>query len=162
LCPPVDEDYSDCSKGSPEYYANRIATGQGSRALNEIGGVLSTLARTASDHVQVSGTVGFKTVQMDSHALVSGGASGSISTQTSMAFGPVPMLGASADVVIGNPNPGAEDSFISVGVSRHLGITVTFDASNGGKPKSITFNLGLSTPVPIPVMAGGSTKVIQE
>lgn len=160
MCPPADENYSNCSAGSPEYYANRIATGKGNRVLTEVGGALATIARTASDHVQVSATVGYKTIQMDSHALVSKGAGGSISTQTSVAFGGVPVLGASADVVVGNPNTTKGDPFISLGVSRHLGVTVNFDGSTG-KPKSFVFNLGLSTPTPIPVTAGGDTEVIQ-
>lgn len=42
LCPPADDNYSDCAPGTPEWYAHRIATGQGSRALNEIGGTFAT------------------------------------------------------------------------------------------------------------------------
>lgn len=42
LCPPEDDNYDDCSPGSSGWYAHRIATGSGNRALNEIGGALAT------------------------------------------------------------------------------------------------------------------------
>ena len=71
-------------------------------------------------------------------------------------------MGASVGLVIGNPTAGNGDSFHAVGVSRHLGIVVTYDAANGGKPKSLEINLGISTPTIIPITVGGDTKVIQE
>jgi RHS repeat-associated protein len=36
------EEFSDCEAGTSGWYANRIATGQGNRALNEIGGALTS------------------------------------------------------------------------------------------------------------------------
>ncbi len=48
LCPPEDENYSDCAPGTSEWYANRIASGQGSRLVNEVGGALATCAESVS------------------------------------------------------------------------------------------------------------------
>jgi RHS repeat-associated protein len=47
LCPPRDDDLSDCAPGSSGWYAKRIATAEGSRPLNEIGGVLATCGESA-------------------------------------------------------------------------------------------------------------------
>jgi RHS repeat-associated protein len=48
LCPPEDENYSDCPPGTSEWYANRIATGEGNRLVNEVGGALATCAESIS------------------------------------------------------------------------------------------------------------------
>ena len=48
LCPPADDDFSDCEAGTSEWYAHRIATGEGNRTLNEIGGVLATCGESIS------------------------------------------------------------------------------------------------------------------
>ena len=42
LCPPEDDNNADCTPGSSEWYAGRIAEGQGNRVLNELGGLAAT------------------------------------------------------------------------------------------------------------------------
>jgi RHS repeat-associated protein len=48
LCPPEDENYSDCEAGSSEWYAHRIATGEGNAVVNEVGGALATCGESIS------------------------------------------------------------------------------------------------------------------
>ena len=42
LCPPEDDNFDDCERGSSEYYAARIARGEGNRLVNEVAGALAT------------------------------------------------------------------------------------------------------------------------
>jgi RHS repeat-associated protein len=48
LCPPIDDNYNDCSPGSSEWYAGRIARGEGNRGVNEVGGVLASCGESIS------------------------------------------------------------------------------------------------------------------
>jgi RHS repeat-associated protein len=48
LCPPADENYSDCAPGSSGWYAYRLATGRGSAFLNNVGGVLATCGESTA------------------------------------------------------------------------------------------------------------------
>jgi RHS repeat-associated protein len=46
LCPPEDDNFDDCEPGSSGWYAHRIATGEGSRLLNQFGGVLASCSES--------------------------------------------------------------------------------------------------------------------
>jgi hypothetical protein len=48
LCPPKDENTSDCEAGTSGWYANRLATGQGNSVLNTIGGLLTSCNESAA------------------------------------------------------------------------------------------------------------------
>ncbi len=48
LCPPADENYSDCAAGTSGWYAYRLATGKGNAVLNNVGGVLATCGESTA------------------------------------------------------------------------------------------------------------------
>jgi len=48
LCPPEDDNNANCTAGSSEWYAGRIANGEGNRVLNELGGLGATCAESIS------------------------------------------------------------------------------------------------------------------
>jgi RHS repeat-associated protein len=60
LCPPADEDYSDCSPGSSEWYAGRLARGEGNALVNNVGGVLASCGESfaCTSVLAVAGPVG--------------------------------------------------------------------------------------------------------
>lgn len=48
LCPPEDDNTADCAAGTSGWYAHRIATGEGNRILNEVGGALASCGESIS------------------------------------------------------------------------------------------------------------------
>lgn len=139
MCPPANENYADCSAGSPEWYANRIATGEGNETLNQIGGALSTLARSAAEHTSGSVTLGFETVETDAEGMVHGVENGQSSVQQTVGL---PSAGASVGFTVGKQGT----SSVSIGWSQHLGFTIHL---NGNQVSGVGANLGVSTPNPV-------------
>ena len=48
LCPPENDNYGDCTPGSSEWYAGRMARGEGNSAVNYVGGVAASCAESVS------------------------------------------------------------------------------------------------------------------
>jgi len=156
-CPGVEgtdqESIDDCPEGSPEYYAAKIAKGQGNAAVNTTLGVVATMGQVLAEHTALSGTVGYNTVSADAYALTAAltGTSDQTTVVTNYTgmIGALPQVGASADVVLGDPSRGPKDFSMVYGL-RHLGVTVTWTDQNRppGSPrlKSVTISAGISTP----------------
>jgi hypothetical protein len=83
LCPPADENYSDCAPGSSEWYANRVVTGEGNRAINEIGGTLASCAESFACNavLAVAGPVGNAAARIGGALKTAATATGNVSVE---------------------------------------------------------------------------------
>jgi RHS repeat-associated protein len=50
LCPPADDNFSDCNAFSQGWFGHRVATGQGSEFVNQVGGVLAAAWETLNEN----------------------------------------------------------------------------------------------------------------
>lgn len=81
LCPPDNDNYGDCTAGSSEWYAGRIARGEGNRVLNELGGLGATCAESISCMISLipASVVGTAVGRVAKALGVAGKASGNVS-----------------------------------------------------------------------------------
>ena len=81
LCPPEDEDYSDCSPGSSEWYAGRLARGEGSSVLNNVGGALASCGESfaCTSVLAVAAPVGNAITRVANALKTAGSAVGNVS-----------------------------------------------------------------------------------
>ncbi|MBL8998590.1 MAG: RHS repeat-associated core domain-containing protein [Gemmatimonadetes bacterium] len=81
LCPPEDDNTADCAPGTSGWYANRVATGEGNRVVNEVGGALASCAESVSCMTSlIPGTVvGAAAGRIAGALKVAAGAAGNVS-----------------------------------------------------------------------------------
>lgn len=161
-CPGVDgtdqERIDDCPERSPEYFAARLAKGEGNQLVNQVLGVVATMGQTLAEHVALSGTLGLRTVSADGYALTGPLTGTSDQTHVTTSWNALPQVGASADIIFGDPASSPTDASHIVGVGRHLGITITYAPERApglSTFKSVTLSIGATIPGS-PINAAGN------